>query len=173
MELIRDELLSDAAVDLLQTQVRELQRAAARDRGRASVKPRHVEDIDREIANLVQALANLGYSEAVADHLRALEAEKKLIAAPKRVLESVALDSVSGAVATYRKMIGELEHSIGKDDQRVRSLLREMLGPVTLYREGKALWAALESKTERSLIASALPLDVVAGTGFEPVTFGL
>ena len=47
--------------------------------------------------------------------------------------------------------------------RRVRTLLAEVLGPVTLTRDEDGRWAEMEEPAERLLVAGSAPLEVVAG----------
>jgi hypothetical protein len=76
-----------------------------------------------------------------------------------------------------RALVGRLEEALTKDPERSRIALRDIVGDEIKLEpdeSGKFLWAefGLESL---SLVAKAAgsSINLVAGAGFEPATFGL
>lgn len=74
-------------------------------------------------------------------------------------------------------MVSDLHQTLSNvnDRMRTRQILLDLLSPVTIGREGDgAMYAELDEPADRLLLATAgESLEVVAGAGFEPTTFGL
>ncbi len=125
--------------------------------------------LDREIANLTNAIAEEGLSQALRDRLRAAETEKAALAAtaPER------LPSVDDVVRHYRATLLNITASLANDLGRARSALAEALGPITIETRGEEVWATAETNPAALLVAGGGKMDVVAGARFELATFGL
>ncbi len=96
--------------------------------------------------------------------------------------ERVGIHGVHGyrhryAQRRYRELTGwvtGLEAALRTDVGRARDALRAMLGNVELIEENGAVYAECDNAAERLLLAvGGVSMGRVAGTGFEPVTFGL
>jgi hypothetical protein len=73
-----------------------------------------------------------------------------------------------------RRMALDLGGTLERDMDRARDVLRDLLGGARLVREDDAVYAEVETRLDRVLVAAGgASLGRVAGTGFEPVTFGL
>ena len=57
--------------------------------------------------------------------------------------------------------------------QAARVIIGDLLGRVTLEQRGDEIWTNLGNNEAQLTATGGLPGTVVAGTGFEPVTFGL
>ena len=117
----------------------------------------------------------MGVSAALTARLAAAESELHQVAeaidAPRKT--AVTVDDVVG---NYRRQVLSLEEALTDDNDRIRTrqILADMLGTVTIGREGGETFAELDEPAERLLIAAVgESLGLVAGAGFEPTTFGL
>jgi site-specific DNA recombinase len=176
LTVVREELLSPAALTELQQAVRAaLSRGRGDQAGAAAAKKRQAA-LQSEIGRLVDAIAQVGLSEALRARLAAAEAELEQLqhqvltsaqAAPAPTAEQV--------LAAHRRRMLTLQESLESeaDRDRTRALLAEMLGPVTLVRDAEGDWAEMEEPAQRMLVAGSTPLEVVAGARFELATFGL
>ena len=82
--------------------------------------------------------------------------------------------SIDDVIARYRRLVADLPQSLQKGSGRARNALQTLLGDIRLVQEGEAVYAEVETSPERRLMASGGSiLGVVAGIGFEPMTFGL
>ena len=176
---LRGDLLDPSALAELQTAVREILASRAREADHGQVEARRRHQVLRdEISRLVDAIAAVGVSTALAQRLQAAEAELQQIQA---TLASSAPPSTAAVLddvtARYKRMVLRLQETLdGLDDRaRTRQILADMLGPVTIGRgEDGEVFAELEEPAERLLAAVAgESLGLVAGAGFEPTTFGL
>ncbi|MBV8603601.1 MAG: recombinase zinc beta ribbon domain-containing protein [Pelomonas sp.] len=174
---VREELLSPEAMAMMQREVdallADMQRQTAGD---TAAVPRQAKALDAEIDRLVDAIAVMGISPALQQRLRAAETERERLA---RVLEQAQPGPdrlIADVMGHYRRQMQELRRVLEEDTDRdrTRRLLADMLGPVLIGRDAETgeTWAEIEKPAERLLLLSG-SLEVVAGAGFEPTTFGL
>ncbi|WP_235581158.1 MULTISPECIES: recombinase family protein [unclassified Rhizobacter] len=177
---LRDELLDSAALAELQSSVQALLQQRSRDSSRENAGAlARLNALEQEIGNLVNALATVGISPAIAARLKSAEAERAQLAS---VVQASALPDpklvVDDVTARYRRMVSQLQEVLRdeSDRTRTRQILTDMLGQVTIGRdlETGETFAELEDPAERLLVAAVgESLRLVAGAGFEPTTFGL
>jgi hypothetical protein len=114
----------------------------------------------------VDAVAQVGMSEALRQRLQAAEAELARMTdragrAPRIDVERVTQPGGGHVQATAarsrRRAAGR-----GVDRDRVRALLAEILGPVVLRRDDEGDWAEMEEPAQRVLMTGSTPLTVVA-----------
>jgi site-specific DNA recombinase len=157
-------------------------RALVADHGREARGPameaqRRLTAVDKELARLVDALGQIGFSPAVAERLRSLEVERTSLATQAAPVEEFDVNEIVARVlADYRAAMLNLQRCLHEepDRERTRELLRLILGPVTLVRDADGVtWAQTTNPAEQLLAAGGVSLTVVAGAGFEPTTFGL
>jgi site-specific DNA recombinase len=165
VEIVRDELLSDKAVAELRQEVAAQLAADARARDTDAKAARaRLQAVEGEIHNLVEAVVAAGWSEALRGRLRAAEAERReLLAAPTPEAAPAAV--IPGLLDHYRAVVARLPQALRRAPDDAREALREILGEIRLARESGGIVAYVPD-----LAAS---LNVVAGVGFEPTTFGL
>lgn len=162
LSMLRDDLLSPAAVATVQAGFSRMLSAARRERDQtdARAKARRAE-LDREIANLVDAVAASGLSGALRTRLQAAEAERDALGAMPVAPAPQALPAVQAA---YRRLVADLQGALERDVPRARDMLQTALGPVRLVKEGAEVWAEVETRPARLLMAGGASLEVVAGT---------
>ncbi len=169
LDELREDLLSPDAVAELQAAVMDLladenrSRAASEDTMRKRIK-----ELQSEIARLVDAIAVMGLSNALQDRLRASEAERARLEAQLLAHVVPSQQAIAEDVAErYRTMVEDLQNTLNsvKDRVRTRQILADLLGPITIGRDGEGeLYAELEEPAERLLIATAREsLMLVAG----------
>jgi len=138
---VRDELLSPEALRTVQQQVRQI--IAERQREAASVvngsRVRLVA-LEQEIVRLVDAIAEIGISDALKTRLRAAEAERAQVLNAKAPNLKL-LSNSSVVLARYHRLIGELETALARDSAKARTLLRDLLGQVRLTRSDDGIFA--------------------------------
>ncbi|MEI2416146.1 recombinase family protein [Orrella sp. JC864] len=161
LDIIREELLSPAALAELQRQVKLMTEAIQRNgrQGRDAAVQR-LAHVDAELDRLTDAIARLGFSEALADRLRAAEAERAKL---KRALaESDQPPSqVQDAVERYRALLRNLESALASDIERARAILLQILGRPVISNDDDGTWATLESETTPLRVA----VGAVSGCG--------
>lgn len=167
--MLREELLSPEALAELQAAITEMKAArnAERrqgDRQRAS----RLQEIDREVSNLLDVMAAAGPLPALVARLQAAEAERgKLQSAPETPQAAQDIDAAS-AIAAYRRRLLELERVLETDRDRARRLLAEIVGRVDIVKDDSDghVYAVLEAETPARFLVAGASLNVVAGAGF-------
>jgi hypothetical protein len=129
---LRDELLAPDALREVRAEVKSLLADAARqgDTNGDARRRRHAE-LDAEIARLVDAVAAIGISPALQQRLAAAEGERAELA--RAAATTSAPPDVDKVLSTYRAMILRLQEALEseEDRQRTRTILADMLGPVS------------------------------------------
>jgi site-specific DNA recombinase len=170
---LRDELLTPAAIAELEQQIAE--RPALRRQEAATAESRAASrrtELTREIGRLTDAIAAMGLSPALRGRLE--RAERELEALDQPTARPVPADDAIAIRERLRRMALDLGGTLERDMDRARDVLRDLLGGARLVREDDAVYAEVETRLDRVLVAAGgASLGRVAGTGFEPVTFGL
>lgn len=165
---LREQLLSDEAIAALQADVREIVAARQRDAaaGHADARRRLVE-LDAEIGRLVEAVAVVGVSPALAQRIRDAEAERARLQASMAPVRDVAVIEVREAAAAYRRLLLRLGDALARDIAAARDAVRELLGDVVVRIEGGEIIAECEEPAARLVVAAAgQSLNRVAGGCF-------
>ena len=173
LSLLRDELLSPESREELQREVDKIFADAKQHAGiDQETRAARARALDAEISRLVDGIATVGVSEALAARLRAAEAARAALANEPVALPVAAPPDIT---TQYKQLVLDLQTALASDADRARTVMGEIFDSITLSQEGPETWADVESHADRALIAAAggASLTVVAGTGFEPVTFGL
>ena len=174
---VRGELETPTAMRELRTVVKEelAERQRASRAGLASASER-LDEVNADIMRLVDAIAKVGVSEALATRLKKAEEEsRRLMVQVAQEAGPSAAEIASEIEARYRRALTQLQEVLQSGDvDRTRPVLAEMLGPVTIVRDDEGTWAQMAKPADRLLLqAMGGSLKVVAGAGFEPTTFGL
>jgi site-specific DNA recombinase len=169
--VVRAELLAPEALAELHGAVRRALASQARDAGTAhDEKARRTRQaaLRQEIDRLADAVAQLGLSAALRARLQAAEAElATLDQANLRKSESSKVPSADAIVAAWRRQMLQLRQALEDTGphsrDQVRTLLADVIGPVTLVRDAGGAWAEMQEPAERLLVAGSAPTGVVAG----------
>jgi site-specific DNA recombinase len=134
--------------------------------------------LEGEISRLVDAVATVGISPAITQRLQAAEAERAKLQAEVQTSAPPAEvgQLVDRVAAKFKQTLMQLQAALEQQDdrERTRHILAEIIGPVKAVWEGGETFAEFEEPAERLLLAAVgESLNVVAGAGFEPTTFGL
>jgi len=125
----------------------------------------------------VEAVAQLGISEALRQRLAAAESELaslRAAAVPRLKLDPDR--AAQQALAAYKRRLLDLGAALQQDTmdrERTRALLADILGPVVLRRDSEGEWAEMEEPAQRLALAGSTLLTMVARARFELATFGL
>ena len=186
LDAIKGELFSDEARNLFVTEtsrlLREYAARAVPDLRRAKSD---AEAADKEIVNIVNAIKAGIIGPSTKSALQAAEAKKahadaKITAATEG--DAKAAEKVSSmlprALDRYRDLVADLGAVLGRDVDRARTQLKQLLGDIRLHPAGDGLEAEISADWFGALsLAGADPTRLkllrVAGIGFEPMTFGL
>jgi DNA invertase Pin-like site-specific DNA recombinase len=115
-------------------------------------------DIEAEIGRLVEAIATVGVSEALAGRLRAAEARRDELARAAQPAPPV-----DALAARYRRALLRLKEVLeGGDRARTRAILAEALGPIVIRHEPGGVFAEFEDPGSRLMLAAG-SLEGVAG----------
>lgn len=167
LSVVREDLLAPdvlaSVASTIRTSVREL---LAEQADQARDAPERRTQLQAEITRLVDAIAQVGLSQALQTRLAAAEAELAALPAEVAPLRAADVDRLTqSAIAAYKRRMLDLQATLqqhGADRERTRALLADILGPVVLTRdqEGNA-WAEMEEPAQRvALAGSTLPVMV-------------
>ncbi len=165
---LRDELLSPSARRRIEQRLRAAiaeQSKSTKDAG-AQLRKRR-DELDSEIARLVDALAQIGSSDAVLARLRAAEEERrKLTVFPAQ--QSKKPDSVERVMALLNERLINLKDSLGVDVERARRNVALLFGDIQIVADENGVYAEFESAAHRLLASmGAASTNGVAGTGVD------
>jgi hypothetical protein len=164
----RNELLSPGSVEELQRDVDKIfadaKQHAGIDQETGAARARA---LDAEISRLVDGIATVGVSEALAARLRAAESARAALSNEPIALPVAAPPDIT---AHYKQLVLDLQTALETDADRARTVMGEIFDSITLSQAGPETWADVESYADRTLIAAAggVSLTVVAGTRLEP-----
>lgn len=151
LSLIRDELMSPAAI----LELRELaaEALAAGQRGDDAARARRRRGVlDAEIRNLTDAVAQCGLSEALKTKLQSAETERgALLQAEADVRPLPAPDAL---VAQYKRLALDFKGALADDIPRARQILADTGMQITLNPKGKEIWAEVATSAGRLLLAA-------------------
>ena len=195
LEGLKERLL---APDLVAAFVQEVQDLVGQERDARKAQARQREkkaaEVQRKIAGLMTAIEDGLYEASMKERMKALHAERDALAADPDVdlTPDLAVLLHPKLPDLYRRKVAELESVLsGPDREEAMELIRSMIDRVDLLPRsgGSGVDAVLHGDLAAILAAcsgaqstskrpaagerSGRQLSVVAGTGFEPVTFRL
>jgi site-specific DNA recombinase len=191
---IKQNLLTpDLVAEFTRAYTLEFNRLVAEAGSQHAEVARKLTAVECKIAGIMRAIEDGSYQPAMKTRLTELEAEKVSLMArqgPAPVVHKVSVHPNLAAV--YRRKVEELESLLTDTDYRDEAIetIRSMIENITLTprANGAGLDALLRGDLARMLVlcvagsgqtkapgdvSRGLSLSVVAGTGFEPVTFRL
>ena len=179
LEGIRRELLAPEAIEEFRRRVAK--RLAEQNRKTAS-QPQRLAEVEREIANLTDAIASgmLRTSPALATRLSQAEAELAKFHAANASPQLAKVERILPRVVDgYLELVADLPNALKRDPARARASIRQLLGGQIRVEvdEKAARFLTQKGRTEAAFLrASGLNFGpqttLVAGAGFEPATFG-
>lgn len=162
---IRAELSSGDMLAAIQTKLRErLEETRAQADDLARAHGAEIEDLDKQIGNLVDAISKRGLSPALSERLAATERRREDLQAEIARIEAAARVNLSRIPALYRQMAFQLERALKTNVAEAREVLRPLIDGARVVEEGGQVW--VESETGRAAIAVGLSLGMVAGARF-------
>lgn len=165
-ESIQRDLLRDEVVD----EFRSRRGHALRQRDPTDGKH---QELEREVHKIVEVIGKGLLSPALSTRLQAAERELEALPAAGNVVDvKQFLKLVGPAVEAYRKRIRSLPETIRNSPDVARKVLRDGLGPIVVEprkaTDGSSyLVAKMGLELQPLLAAGGLPIDVVAGAGFQ------
>jgi site-specific DNA recombinase len=171
--IVRADLLAPSAladVQMLVNKIAAEQRRALTESAEASRK--RMAELNREIDNLVNAIAEFGLSVSLRDRLKAAEAERDELQAVKdRTFKE---GKIKDVMPSYRRLLADFQGALSKDIPKARGILKDYFAEIRLKVQEDGIYADLKENPASLLIAAGgASLGLVAGAGFEPTTFGL
>ena len=187
--LLSPELVAEFMTAFREEAAREREERKAGERGREKKRT----ELDRKIAGLMQAIEDGLYDAAIKERMRELRAERDALGTEPEGTFAPELDVLvlPSLPDLYRRKVAELERVLdGSDREEAMELIRSMIDRVVLtprpdgsgleaelYGDLAAILSACEGARNGKRPTAFWPmgrkLSVVAGTGFEPVTFRL
>ena len=156
------------------------------------LRPRQLVNVERKIAGVVRAIEDGAYNPSLKGRLTALEADQAAIEAHVAELgEPDRIELHPNAVEIYRGLVDDLAKSLSARETRAEAIdiVRQLVDRVVLEPQPDGgmkaqlygdLALLMQSDAGETRTAndpgrggSGSLLSVVAGTGFEPVTFRL
>jgi site-specific DNA recombinase len=169
---IRSMLLSPESISAIQTEFARLTKVDQQGDDKRKAETR-LSALQAEIERLVDAIATTGISEALRERLRHAETER---ASLKRIVNAPTTQpaTVGELVAQYQKVVANLDAALKQDIVEAREILRELVAEMVIRPVAGGIWAELKTNPAAAFADNGISsTNVVAGTGFEPVTFGL
>jgi site-specific DNA recombinase len=163
---VRDELLAPEAITEIEHQTAQIiaeARHSATDGARHRDARRAV--LEAEIKRLVDAIATIGASGAIAERLKRAEADLAVLdqATPQNISAPDRFVIARKVRETLLDLASSLKEDVHRD--RAREALRQVLGEIRIEQEGDAVYANVTARLDRVLLAVGGPYLVgVAGT---------
>ena len=142
--MLREEVLSPAAIAKIRDQVRRLLSDSQRQASEVSkARTARIRTLEGEIARLTDAVAQLGLSNAL--RARLVDAEAEYASLTARVdCRPPALPDSETIGAKIREVALRLETALAQDVGAARAILSGKLGPITLEEKDDAVWAQMD-----------------------------
>ncbi len=173
---IKDDLFTPEAIDLFMSETRRLlaEHRGKKRTGQEEARKR-LEKAEQEIRNIMAAIKAGIVTPTTKAELEKVEAEKRemervLAVSPKA---DKVVECLPRAVDRYKKLVSDLPETLQRDVTKARGHLRDIFGEISLVPEGTDLVAEIKGDYAGLLALAAPKINVVAGRGFEPLTFGL
>lgn len=160
LSALRDELGSPATIAGIRQRATSL--LAARSDG-SEARTARLAALQREIGHVVDAVAQSGHSNALQARLEAAELEHANLTRVAAFRSTVTVEDV---VARYRRYLLDLSTALQQDTARARQALAQVLGEIRITNLGTEVWADVEMRPERVMLATGTHLDVVAGARY-------
>jgi hypothetical protein len=168
LEGIQNDLLTDEAIG-------EFKRRIVRACKTPDSRVGRQRDLQVEIDRYLDAVAAGLMSPTIKTRIEAAESALAELAADTTIIDArEILTSLPRLIQRYREMVADLDTIARTDPDRARECIRSILGQVRVKPEKGVLVAEIGlNETPLAALAGGVPMDLVAGAGFEPATFGL
>ncbi|MBN9023310.1 MAG: zinc ribbon domain-containing protein [Rhizobiales bacterium] len=193
LEGLKAKLLTPELVrEFAKTFQEEMNRAALKRDQQSETNRQHLAAVERKLAAIVSAVEDGGYSRALGDRLSALERERVSLTALVTANPPPIVRIHPRVADVYAEKVAKLEVALNDPTihDQAGNMLRSLISEITLHpkeNEGgvdavlhgdlATILAFCDAGEHKSKLPGALApgssLSVVAGTGFEPVTFRL
>ncbi len=188
LEGLKDQLMAPEAVKEFVAEFhREINRLTAERRAEAEAGRRDLDKVEREIRAIVEAIKAGAFSGILQRELAALEARQAQLSAQAASPAPAPVSIHPNASEIYRKKVAQLHDALTAEDTRAGAAeaLRALIDAIRVMPEdegnaieivgelGALLQLASGSKNAASIGEAARSIKLVAGRGFEPLTFRL
>ena len=183
---LRDNLLHpDLVREFVAEYQREFNRLRQGEEAAHDVKRQELAKVQREIANIIEAVKAGLFAPSMKDELTALETRKEMLIAETAEAKEEMPRLHPGLAEIYRKKVADLTEALNDDSLRTEAaeVLRSLIERINLIpREGElaielvgalAGILALGKEKRPRPFGSGAQITLVAGVGFEPTTFRL
>ncbi len=189
---LRDRLMApEVAAEAMRAYVEETNRLNRERRASGEADRKTLAQIEKKLQEIVAVIEDGGYSRALADRLRKLEAEQDELTERLSSTSADIPDIHPNVAGIYRRKVERLAEALQDPQERdeaaaaIRSLIEKITltpGPkrgqidATLHGDFRTIleWAADKGKNQKTdTPSSGMSVSVVAGVGFEPTTFRL
>jgi len=159
LEITREHLLGEDSIAALRAEVARLAREHAGTAGsRSTVARKRLAELNGEINRLTDAIVAAPWSEAILARLKSAEAERTNLTAELSTYQAApTAEIIPGLMDRYRAKLADLPAALANEPDKARDALRELIGEVTVIKEGEDLWAELPA------YGGGMLLNVVAG----------
>ena len=166
VEHLRAVALDPASIDRIASLAVRMARDGAKERERSEQQDQQrAVALDAEIGRLTDAIAKVGFSEALAARLRQAEAQRAELAATPS--EPSTPPYPLHAKRAAREMVERLCEVLREDSNEARPALRAAFGPIVLRPVGEDMMAEFEDAAERlALAVGGAKVNRVAGARF-------
>lgn len=154
MGIVRRELLDPSAIVEMRERVAALLNSARRDAAANDVRAK-LADTEREIERLVDAIAAVGHSDAIAARLRTAEVARDRLRA-QAVAAAAAAPSIDDLMARYKRQVVDLQTALQADTDRARAALRDYFGPIRIEETADGTWAEISAHPATLLLGAAV-----------------
>jgi hypothetical protein len=171
--------VTDVIHEIVKTAVRLLKE----DEKRPAPDGKAINALEKQIENLVEAMASgaLKHSPALAERLGEAEREldRRRATQSRNQSSSKVLKHLPRLADECRALVTDLEGALSTSENlsRARAEIRKLVGEIRITpKEGEIWFEYEEGRPEAALLSAAglrQQLNMVAGVGFEPTTFGL
>jgi hypothetical protein len=126
-----------------------------------------IQDLETQLRNLIEDLAQIGDSKALRDGIREREEELKGLKALKSNRKEISPDEIAKKV---QEALQDIPVLFKVDPLLAKAKLAEHLDSITMYPQPDGTYSV---EGDWDLLSSEFAPQMVAGAGFEPATFGL
>lgn len=158
LSTIRDDLLTPQSAAAFE---REMRASVAAMGDQAEDTRRRLRALDEEASRLVDAMVKVGASDALAERLRATEAERRRLVAASR---AAAVPPPNPAQA-FSHVLLQLQDAIQAEPERARAVLARLIPPVPLRVNGERVEGLIDTGMIVELAAGGA-IAGVAGAGY-------
>ena len=150
LSLVRDELLTPAALAQVQRQVREALTTSTTSRREDASR---AADKEAEIGRLVDAIARMGHSESLEVRLRAAERDRDEMRVARTAATETERPSPEAVSNAYRRFVMDLKDCLTGDVAAARGALQKLLGEIRVVGgDDGEVYAEVETRTDRVLL---------------------